>query len=110
MHLRLAVRVQQLQQPLAHQEPRLVRGHVALDAVAHIDADVVLGRFEDSPVLVHNRPVPGDELCRGAVRLGIVAIELLAQLHGPVVDRRRTIHDDMLAPAGIGGVKHACER
>src|SRR5262245_59884330 len=33
MHLRLAMRLEDLQQPLAHQEPRLVRGHVALDAV-----------------------------------------------------------------------------
>src|SRR5215813_4436959 len=73
MHLRLAVRVQQLQQPLAHQESRLVRGHVALNAVADIDAHVVLGRFEDGPVLVHNRPVPGNELRRGAICLSIVA-------------------------------------
>jgi len=110
MHLRLAMRVEDLQQPLAHQEPRLVRGHVALDAVVRIDADIVLRRFEDRPALIHNRPVPGDEFCRGAVRLGVVAIEPLAQLHGPVVDRRRTIHDDVLAPTGIGRVKDPCER
>src|SRR5262249_9273420 len=40
----------------------------------------------------------------------IVAIEPLAQLHGPVVDRRRTIHDDVLAPAGRGRVKDPRER
>ena len=77
MHLGLVVRVEQLQQHLAHQQTRLIRGHVALDVVAAIDADVVLGRLEDGPVLVDNRPVPGDELCGRAVGLGIVAVEPL---------------------------------
>ena len=64
--LGLAVLLQQLVEPRAHDHARTIRGHVHLDLAAHVDDRVGVGRFQDFAVLLDDRAIPGDAAPRSS--------------------------------------------
>src|ERR1700730_14433098 len=69
--------LKQFEQALAHEHSRPIRWHVFFDLPAHIYDGIGVGGFQHIPIFSDNRGIPIDQLLRGAVHLGIVAIENL---------------------------------
>src|SRR6516165_2474268 len=108
-HLPLAMRFQQREQALAHDESRPIRGHVHLDLASDVDDGIGVGGLQYLAILLNDGRVPGDQFLRGTVLFSIIAEQDLHQLDAAVVDRGCRIENDMPQPGRVLDIERPAE-
>src|SRR6516164_4993038 len=108
-HLPLAMRFQQREQALAHDESWSIRGHVHLDLTSHVDDGIGIGGLQYLAILLNDGRVPVDQFLRGTVLFSIIAEQDLHQLDAAVVDRGCRIENDMPQPGRVLDIERPAE-